>query len=324
VSEIDWSIIRDQALADFSIAALPATLKLPALPHVVTMFLECSSDPKANAKDLAKIIETDSGLTLELLRYVNSSFIGLRNKAKNVQSAISLLGIRQCRSHLVTVGMQAAVMARKSRLINQTCFWNACLQKALFAREVAVMLRADPEVAFSGALLQDFLLPVLTNDLFDDYLEFIQNRPIYSACLVDFEQERYAWDHALAGACLAHRWHLPDEITCCLLFHHAGLQVLGHPQLGRTAVAAVAVSALLPDQIRQQYDGLEQLALLEQQWPAFSLHALAEKVDQQQSEQGLGVKNDFPLARRCRPILQEGLHVDAAHFNDGSLLHAGH
>ena len=38
---------------------------------------------------------------------------------------------------------------------------------------------------------------------------------------------------------------------CCILFHHFGLKILGHPQLGRTAAAAVAISALLPEEARQ-------------------------------------------------------------------------
>ena len=39
----------------------------------------------------------------------------------------------------------------------------------------------------------------------------------------------------------------------------------------RRRIAAVAVSALLPDQIRQHYHGLELLSKLEQKWPDFCL-----------------------------------------------------
>lgn len=305
MSQIDWNAIREVALREFTLAALPPTLNLPALPHAVSLFLEKANQPNAEAKELAKIVETDTGLAIETLRYVNSTFVGLRNKARTVLQALTLLGFRQSKMFLITVGMRAAVQAKQSKLINQSCFWNATLQKALFAKEVARLLRTDEDLAFSGALLQDYLLPVLTNDLCDAYLGFIQTRDRQPINICDFEQGSFGWDHALAGACLAHRWKLPDELVCGILFHHHGLRILAHPQLCRSPVAAVALSALLPDQMRQCYQGLEQLQLLEQKWPAFNLAELCEAVDRNHADLGMGVRNDFPLARRCRIALSK-------------------
>ncbi len=312
MADVDWAQLREQALADFTLAALPPTLALPALPHAVARFIERSKHESTSMKELASIVETDTGLTLEILRHVNSAFVGLRQKARSVQQALALLGIRQSKLFLVTVGAQAAIRARKSKLINQTCFWNACLQKAIFAREAAKLLKTEPDLAFAGALLADFLLPVLTNDLFDDYVAFVNDRSHQPECLCEFERERFGWDHAMAGAVLAHRWKLPDELVCCILFHHRGLAILTDPQLGRTAVAATALAGLLPDQLRQQYSGLEQLVLLQEKWPAFKLMELVEKVDREHSEMGMGVGNDFPLSRRCQMVLEKGAAVAEA------------
>ncbi len=315
MSGVDWKAILERELGEFTLAALPPTLKLPALPHAVTLFVQKSNDPDVPISELAKIVETDSGLTVELLRYVNSAYVGLRYKAKSVHQAISLLGLRRAKMFLISTGLQAAVQAKKSRLINQNSFWNASLQKALFAREVAKLLKTDTEVAFAGALLQDFLLPVITNELFDDYLHFVETRAEQPQLMVDYERQRFGWDHALAGACLAHRWCLPDDLVCCLLFHHRGLHTLADPELKRTPVAAVALSALLPDQLRQNYRGLEQLLALQEKWPAFDLAKLTQTVDEQHAQLGLGVRNDFPLSRRCRPVLNA-----SEAYNDGTLL----
>ena len=305
MAQIDWAAIREESLSDFTLAALPPTLSLPALPHAVSRFVEHANKPNAESRELAKIVETDTGLSIETLRHVNSSYVGLRNKARTVLQALTLLGLKQSKMFLITVGMRAAVQARQSKLINQSCFWNATLQKALFAREVARLLHTDEDLAFSGALLQDYLLPVLTNDLCEAYLSFIQTRDRQPVNMCEFEQATFGWNHALAGACLAHRWKLPDELVCCILFHHQGLRILSHPQLGRSAAAAVALSALLPDQMRQCYQGLEQLIALEQKWPAFELGALCEAVDLAHVDLGMGVPNDFPLARRCRMALKK-------------------
>lgn len=305
MSGVDWSGICEQALGEFTAAALPPTLKLPALPHAVTLFLERSGKPNVVIKELSSIVETDTGLSLELLRHVNSAFVGLRNKARTVLQALTLLGLRPSKMFLITTGMQAAVQARQSKMINQSCFWNATLQKALFARHVAGMLKADQDLAFAGALLQDYLLPVLTNDLYEGYVNFVSTRDSQPINMCEYEQSTFGWNHALAGACLARRWKLPDELVCCILYHHHGLQVLAHPQLGRTAVAAVALSGLLPDQLRQCYRGLEQLMLLEEKWPAFKLQEIAAIVDKEHANIGMNVQNDYPLSRRCKPAINK-------------------
>lgn len=311
--DTDWSALREESLSQCTLAALPPSIALPAFPHAVTQFIERSKDESASLKQLAAIVETDAGLTIELLKFVNSSFIGLREKARTVQQALSLLGLRQSKMLLITTGTQAAVRARKSKLINQACFWNACLQKAIFARLIAKLLKADADVAFAGALLQDYLLPVLTNDLYDQYAGFVENRAAEAESLCDFERPLFGWDHATAAALLAHRWKLPDDLVCCLLFHHRGLHALADKQLGRTAVAAVALSALLPDQLRQHYTGLEQLLLLQEKWPAFQLGELVEQVDREHADMGMGVNNDFPLSRRCKAAL-EGRQAEQPQF----------
>jgi HD-like signal output (HDOD) protein len=307
MAEINWAKFVEEAIGGTVLEALPPTLTLPALPHAVTQFMELANKPDADIRKLAGVVETDTGLTLELLRHVNSSYIGLRNKARGVLQAITLLGLRQSKMFLVTVGLKAAVQSRQSKLINQASFWNATLQKALFAKLVAGLLKTDQELAFSAALLQDYLLPVLTNDLSDHYMDFIEARNGTEMNLTDYERSHFGWDHALTGACLAHRWKLPDELVACILFHHHGLKLLAHPQLGRSPAAAVALSALLPDQLRQVSKGLEQLVMLQTKWAAFDMEALAKSVDDQHSQLGAGVQNDFPLSRRLRPILDRAV-----------------
>jgi len=305
MADLNWTQLREQTIGRLELRAFPPTVNLPALPHAVTEFIEQSQNPEVGIKELSTILETDTGITTELLRYVNSTYFGLRNKARNVLQALTMLGGKQSRMFVVTTGMQAAIQSRQSKLLNQSCFWNASLQKAIFAREVAALLGADQDLAFAAGLMQDFLLPVLTNDLYDFYTPFAAEREKLPSMLTTYEQGTYGWDHAIAAAALGANWKLPDDLICCILLHHSGLKLHNHPLLGKTAAFAVATSGLLPDQLRQAYDGLEQLLELEKRWPEFHLQELVETVDQKHAEIGLGVQNDFPLSRRCRAVLEE-------------------
>lgn len=307
MSNIDWSAIREKAMGPFQLSVLPPTLELPALPHAVAAFLDRSRDEQTEMRELSSIIETDSGLTVELLRYANSSFIGLRTKVRTVLHALSILGFRQSKLFVLTSGAQAAIRSRKSKLIHQASFWNTSLQRALFAREVARLLGADEDAAFAGAVMQDFLLPVLTNDLFDRYAPFTSDRVAQPDGLDEYEQREFGWDHALIAAGLATRWKLPDDLICGILMHHKGLRLLADPILRRTPVAAIAISSLLPDGLRQQYSGLDQLVLLETKWSAFKLAEIIQKVDTAHQALGLGVRNDYPLSRICRTALEHSV-----------------
>ena len=96
------------------------------------------------------------------------------------------------------------------------------------------------------------------------------------------------------------------------MLHHHGLKLLADPTLKRTVVAAVAILALLPDQLRRNYYGLELLVKLQEKWPAFDLEMLAKTVDDLHEQTGLGVRNDFPLVRHCQPVLD-----DTSVYEDG-------
>jgi HD-like signal output (HDOD) protein len=263
-------------------------------------------------KDLAQILETDAGLTIQLLKYVNSTYLAVQNKVASVLHALSLLGRQHSRQFVIATGMEAAIRAHNSKLIKQSEFWNTNLQKAIFSREIALLLKADPEIAFLGSLLQDYLLPVLTNDLLDDYHEFLQTAEVSGQSLCEFEQARFGWDHAMVAACLAYDWKLPDELVCCIRYHHSGLAILSDARLGRSPVAATALSALLPDQFCPHQHGLELLTKLEGNWPDLRLERLAESVDQQYLHLSLGIPNDFPLLPRCKSLGNEasGRSVD--------------
>src|SRR5580698_7777968 len=207
---MDWRKIREEALEGLDLSLVPPKVKLPALPYAVTLFVQRSRDESVPLAELAKILETDAGLTIQLLKHVNSAFIGVRNRVVSVLQALTLMGCQNSRHFVIATGMEAAIRAQDSRLINQNAFWSTNLQRAIFAREVALLLRTDPEIAFLGSLLQDYLLPVLTNDLVDDYRNFPHSSDANAESLSDFEQARFGWDHAMVGACLAYDWHLPD------------------------------------------------------------------------------------------------------------------
>lgn len=295
---VNWTNLRKKLIGDRTASVIPPSIQLPVLPQALIEFNRRADDPNAGVNDLGKIIQSDSGLTCELLRYVNSSVFGLRQKVSTAPQAISLLGIRPAKLFLMSTGVQHAMKACKSRLMNIQTFWTTNLERALFSREIAILLRANAELAYSASMLHDFLLPLLCNELFDRYFAFAQTPENVRRPLSDYEREAQGWSHALAAAQVMIDWRFPDDLICCVLLHHGGLSVLSDLEIGRTAAAAVAVAGLMPDVLRQPGDGLAELIKLEQVWPQFKLTELAGKVQTQLEAASTQADRHFSLARR--------------------------
>lgn len=300
---MDYVRLLSQALPPNHPLALPPKIKLPALPNVVLEFAKLADNPETSPQQLGQLIETDSTLTCELLRYANSAAFGARQKISAARNAIARIGIRNARNFLLSTAVQQTMKASKSKLINIQNLWLTNLERALFAREIAHKLGADCDLAYSGSLLQDFLLPVLSNELFDVYFKFLQHPEGSQVNLVDFERRELGWDHALATAQILHAWGFPDDLVCCVLLHHRGLAALQHEEFGDTAIAAVAVAALMADPVRQTPDGVKQLVMLDGIWPDLKLQETAEIVARELAEITPLAAQHATLHRRLEKLL---------------------
>ncbi len=296
---VDWSQLREEILGEQSKSIFPPSFRIPVLPTAVTEFAQKSKDPNYGPKELGKIVERDSGLTCELLKLVNSSAIGLRTKASSSKQAIALLGVKQTRNFLLTSGVQKTMQSVKSKLINFRSFWTQNLERGLFASKVAKLLGADTDLAYAGAMLQDFLLPMLTNEKYAEYIAFLTLQSTSPCGLVDYEQKKFGWNHCRAAAHIMTAWNFPDDIICCVLLHHRGLKILADENLSKTASAAVAVSALIPCPMQQTPGGMEQLFKLDGLWKGFNLLEMAKQVDIELKEIEQRTSNHISLEKRC-------------------------
>ncbi len=152
-------------------------------------------------------------------------------------------------------------------------------------------------------MLQDFLLPLITNQMLDDYLEFTGNRDSFTN-LVAFERQKFGWDHAEAAAQVMYSWEFPDELICCVYFHHHGLKILKDEKLGKTSAAAVAISSLIPDALRQETDSLQKLIDLEKEWDELELLPIAERVNAEFEEMS-DARNHFTFLRVYQNALKK-------------------
>ncbi len=299
----NWSYIRESVLAENSNDRILPDIKLPSLPKALMEFREKAKCPDVETEELSQIISSDAGLSAELLRSVNCCANGLVNKVTSVKQALIYQGTRKTLLHLTTSSMKQMMKASASKLINLKRFWNANLERSLFAKEIAKLMKADADVAFTAGMLQDFLLPLITNQEFDTYLDYLENEDL-GQDLPTYEQEKFGWDHAQAAAQIMFAWNFPDELVCCVFLHHHAEKVISNESLSRTSAAAVAISSYLPDPLQQSQNGIQNLQALESTWPEFNLLDIATRVDADFREMSNGETNNFSLLRRLQKELK--------------------
>lgn len=299
----NWTALRRSHFGDEPRSPLPPRVKLPVLPHAAMEFSRKSQHADASPEKLGAVIEADSGLTCDLLRHVNSAAFGLRRKVGTAKHAIATLGISESRLFLLSSALSRALKNCESKLLDLQEFAAVNLERALFAKEVAVLLKADADLAFAAGMLADFILPVVTHQLFPSYYEYTNLPDDEVQSLLSYEHAKLGWDHANAAAQVMFCWGFPDDLLCCVMLHHRGVKLLADRALRTTAAAAVAVASCMPDPLNQEPAGLARLRQLESRWDAFCLLDIAERVDQEFQEMSVGMGSHRTLFQQLRGAL---------------------
>ncbi|BAF70299.1 HDOD domain-containing protein [Nitratiruptor sp. SB155-2] len=71
---------------------------LPPLPKTIDEFEKAVGKEDVDLEEVVEILQRDPMLVADILKYVNSSFYGLREKIEDLGRAVSYLGIQEVRS----------------------------------------------------------------------------------------------------------------------------------------------------------------------------------------------------------------------------------
>jgi len=195
---------------------------LPTLPRTVLRITEFINDPRASAKDLARIITDDQVLTARLLKLVNSSFYGFQQRISTVTDAILMVGFDAIRSLLLTTSVFDLFPSRTTRSRrDQEMLWDHSLACAVGAKTIGAAVRHEKlEELFVGGLLHDIGKIVVMALRPEDFARVAdrvrEGRLLISAA----EMEVLGCTHADIGRLLAERWNLPPKLVNTIAWHH--------------------------------------------------------------------------------------------------------
>ncbi|MBI4717603.1 MAG: GGDEF domain-containing protein [Planctomycetes bacterium] len=228
---------------------LEASGRLPTPPAVVVRLLELTRRSDVAVRDLAETIALDPGLTVKVLRFVNSPIAGLSREVTSLQQAVALIGVRGVKMMALSFAVLPSQSGATCRGFDPDQFLVQSLACAVAARVVARLVGAgSTHEAFAAGLLSQIGRMVLASAVADDYAEILAQARNAPRDLPPLERGLWGQTYATIGGHLLRRWGLPE--TLC-----TAITAFRDPQQGEDAnglarvlnLAELAACVVCPD-----------------------------------------------------------------------------
>ncbi|HSH16864.1 MAG TPA: HDOD domain-containing protein [Verrucomicrobiae bacterium] len=220
--------------------------KIASPPRVFQRVNEIVNDPDSTTEDIARVIAEDAGITLRLLRVVNSAFFGYQQKIDSLDRAVMALGTRQVRDLVLATTVADIFEGLPSDLINMDSFWRHSLACGVMARSLAqIRQEMNLEPFFLGGVLHDVGRLVMFSKMPGECREIVARCLKTNEVMQTVEREVFGYDHAEVGGCLLSSWGLPPQLEEAVASHHLPQRANRNPMLASVVhIADVVVNAL--------------------------------------------------------------------------------
>lgn len=203
------AVLEDEALKKY----MRNITTVPAVPTIYDEMTQELASPHSSLTRVSGIIETDAGLTITVLKIVNSAFYGLSRRVESVAQAVTLLGVHLIKNITLTAKVFAKfegsqVSVRRLTELNEQALRMGALANQ-FARYAKLSKSGVDHCQIAGLMCNlGELIQTANSDKADD-------SPDLPAPLI--------------GAYLLRMWKLPDAIVEAVALQHDS-----EPQLSDT------------------------------------------------------------------------------------------
>jgi HD-like signal output (HDOD) protein len=195
---------------------------VPSFPKLTMRILSVLRDEETELADVGRALQWDPGLSVRLLRTVNSAAYAPRQPIANVEHAAAFLGRAQLEQLLLGLAVRDTLPREPAPGYDATRYWRAASRRASLAGMLAQRLHpARQAESFTMGLLSDMAVPVLAHARPDDYGPLLVAwQGAGDTCLSVLEQDALGWGHADVGELLGASWGLPDGLVDGIAHHH--------------------------------------------------------------------------------------------------------
>ncbi len=284
---------------------------VPTFTPVMAKLLEICNDETSIAKDIARLVETDPGISTRILVTVNSAFYGLRRKISSITEAIVYLGIHEVkRICLSATVFEKMIKPGRKKDFDRLYFWRHCLFVANLSRCIAQEIEYEnPEEAYVAGLLHDYGKIIFDQQALVNYGDFLRTANICSDQLIDQERDIIGMGHDDIGAYYSVRWGLPESLSLVVKYHHRKFEHLPLSQDQKRLISIVSLANFLSWVLGMGSSDLKIPPILQPEIMELiplnnmNFHALLSNLDKGMEQTALLYDFSFPSANQFRTNL---------------------
>ena len=158
---------------------------------------------------IASLVQTDSVLSMELLKVANSPLFPVRFEIVSVLQAIAFIGSDMVGALVATPCLKSLAAGRSSPFI--VACWRHNLATALVCQRLSEAMGVPESNGYTAGLVHDIgQLALLT--VFPDYEKALASAGEREIHPLEVERELFGLDHAEAGRWLLGQWNCPLEL----------------------------------------------------------------------------------------------------------------
>ena len=192
------------------------------LPHVAVRLTKLISDKNSTMQDFEKIMKMDPTLVLRLLRVVNSSYYGLRQKVNSISRAVVVIGMNNLRNMIVTEALKDIFKeSQEQAAFSRNRLWLHCAAVSICSQMISERIFGqNSENVFLCGILHDIGMIVEDQTAHDLFNQACKAHFQDSGSIIDHEKKNIGTDHCQVGYLLAKDWKLPFEVQEGIKQHH--------------------------------------------------------------------------------------------------------
>lgn len=199
-------------------------ISIPPQPQIMVDLQMEQLAPECTIQSIARLISRDVGLSGSIIKTVNSSFFGLRNKISTVQQACQLLGIDCVVNILNALSIRGELSDEE--IVGLGRFWDSATDVAMMAANIAKQIGVHaPDEAYTLGLFHNCGIPLLM-ERFDNYTDVMREAYSHPAPrIIDVENRLLNTNHAVVGYYVAKSWRLPGYLCEAIHDHHTAAEI---------------------------------------------------------------------------------------------------
>jgi len=184
-----------------------------SLPDIYFQISEMMGDPRYTAVDMGEVIAKDPGLSIRLLKIVNSSFYGFQAKVDTISRAITIIGVDDLKNLVLATSVIDEFNEISVELVDMTDFWMRSVRcgviAKLLAKESSVL---HCERLFLTGLLHDIGSLIMYCKVPEKSKEVLLAAGSSRLLFGVIEKQILGFTHANVGEELIKSWGLPESL----------------------------------------------------------------------------------------------------------------